>query len=118
MALAAAAACMMFAGCGSEHVSVANDYVEVQGTVTVGGKAPAKMVMIHFEPESAEKGRTDQAPVTDGKFNGKMAMAKYKVAFDVENPKGSPVPAKYTSFKTSDLTVTVSGSGPLTVAVP
>src|SRR3954453_16247403 len=118
MTLTTAFASKVLAGCGPESVTVSSEYVDVQGTVTVGGKAPAKMVMIHLEPESPDKGRSDQAAVTDGKFTGKMAVARYKVAFDVENPRGSPVPAKYTSFKTTQLTVEVTGSGPLTVAVP
>src|SRR4051812_19596532 len=110
LTLAAAVASTMLAGCGSEHISVSNEYVDVQGAVTVGGKPPAKMVMIHFEPESPDRGRTDQAAVTDGRFTGKLAVARYKVAFDVENSRGSPVPAKYTSFKTTPLTVEVTGS--------
>ena len=85
------------------------------GTVTLPDGSPLKRGMIHFEPEAADQGRTDQAAVVDGKFTSKMAVAKYKVAFDLE-PGTSAAPAKYRKFATSDLTADIKG-GAVTLAM-
>jgi len=103
-----------FAGCGPSTVGTDNSYVDVTGTVTLPDGKPLPRGMIHFEPEVAGKGRDDQAGVVDGKFTSKMAVAKYKVAFDLQGGSSS-VPAKYRRFD-NDLTVEIKG-GAVTIAM-
>ena len=112
-AFAAAGLCAL-AGCGSSTVGTANTYVDVVGTVTLPDGQPLKRGMIYFEPEVPDKGRDDQAVVTDGKFTSKLAVAKYKVAFDTQGGT-STVPAKYRKFG-PDLTVDIKG-GDVTIAM-
>ena len=86
--LAAFAGLTTLAGCGSS-ISVSNTYVDVNGTVTLPDGKPLPRGMIHFEPVTPESGRDDQAVVENGKFTSKMAVAKYKVAFDIQGGNSS-----------------------------
>jgi len=112
---AALIACLLVSvGCGPSTVSTENSYVDVTGTVTLPDGKPMPRGMIHFEPEVPGKGRDDQAGVVDGKFTSKLAVAKYKVAFDLQGGN-SFVPAKYRKFD-GELTVEIKG-GPVTIAM-
>ena len=106
-------------GCGDNPKSVIK-FIDVKGTVTLADGSTLATGSINFEPETKDGSSREEATfIKDGSFDVKIAPGKYKVAVDME-AKGnkSTVPAKFRSFKTSDLHVEVTSSGtPLTISL-
>ena len=96
------------AGCGAQHTPAMGEYVDVKGTVQVGG-APMKAGTIYFKKDG-DAGRDEFVDVKDGAFELKMFVAKYKVAFDTDSKKTS-VPAKFRNAATSGLDLEVKSGG-------
>ena len=104
---ALAGAFLVSLGCGNSNAPAMGDFIEVSGTVTTSTGTPMKAGTIHFKPDGA--GREELCVVNDGKFSLKMFAGKYKVAFDLEEPR-STVPAKFRSYATADKSAEVKGS--------
>lgn len=99
---------LFLVGCGASVAPALGEYVDVKGTVEVNGK-PVKASTIYFKKDG-EAGRDEFVDVKDGAFALKMFLGKYKVAFDTET-KRINVPAKYTKYNTTDLTLEVKSGG-------
>ncbi len=104
-------AAVVAAGCGSIETPLTT--VEVAGKATLPGGAPLTGT-VYFDPVDG-KGRDQFTAVKDGAYSLVMMPGQYKVAFDLPEQRGgkaTKVPAKYQSFKTTDLEVTVAKPTP------
>lgn len=111
------AALLASCGCGfgGGSIPAQQDFVDLNGTVTLPNGQPMKRGVVHFFPEDPAKGRADIARVEDGKFYSKMVKGRYGVKFDLESPAKSEAPKRFTQQQgTSPLTVEVS-SGTLEI---
>jgi len=112
--LLALSACLLAAGCGGESVSA------VQGKVTSQGK-PVTAGTINFQKAGTTLGG---ALSPDGSYSFDLPPGEYQVRIDAPGvmapwkegePEPKPVPrlapAKYASYETSGLTLSVTGGG-------